>query len=231
MENILATILFTFPVFLFSLSIHEAAHAITAKWGGDMTSAYLGRVTINPLPHIDPIGTVVVPIIGAASGFPLIGWAKPVPVVEQNYRRGDGYGVIVAMAGPFSNLLIALFTVVFAQFYFALAVGLEARGIPLLANYLGPVSTVVQYMILINLALMMFNMIPIPPLDGSHLLWHGFIKRRPEFHNIFFTVRQMGFILLLMLLWIGVIPALFRFIVFPMFGFLYGLAQLPLGLL
>ncbi len=227
-HDLILRVLIMLPIFLFSLSVHEAAHAITAKWGGDLTSAYLGRVTLNPVPHIDPIGTIIVPIFGIMSGFPIIGWAKPVPVAETNFHRGDGYGVIVALAGPFSNLLIALFTVVFAQIYLVLAVLLEMRGIGLLANYTDPVFTAVQYMILINVVLMVFNMIPIPPLDGSHVLWHGFVKQRPEWHQLFFTVRQFGFIILLGLLWIGVVGAIFRTVGWPLIGFLTGLINLPL---
>jgi Zn-dependent protease len=220
----------TIPVFLFALTVHEAAHAITARWGGDMTASYLGRVTLNPIPHIDPIGTIILPFIGAMSGIPLIGWAKPVPVVEQNFRRGDGYGVIVALAGPFSNLIIALFsTDLYSVYLVTLQIFFPEQYLLRLGSF-NLLDQFFLYMIIINLALMAFNLMPIPPLDGSHVLWHWFVKHRPEFHEYFFMARRFGFIILLALLWTGAIERLFVWIVFPITGLMMFLANLPLDL-
>lgn len=229
MDDALLRLIVTFPIFIFSLTIHEAAHAITAQWGGDKTSAYLGRVSLNPIVHMDPLGTVIVPFFGALSGIPLIGWAKPVPVVEENFRRGDSYGVIVALAGPFSNLLIALFTVVFYMAWLAVYHSLPGDTHLALAAVDGIVGQLAFFMILINIALMTFNLIPLPPLDGSHVLWHWFIKRRPQLHQAFFTVRQFSMFLLLALLWTGAIGIVFRVVAFPLLQFFLAMAAFPVN--
>lgn len=218
LESYLQIIVFTFPIFLFSLSVHEAAHAITAAWGGDLTSAYQGRVTINPIPHIDIFGTILIPLLGPLIGIPLIGWAKPVPVNSLNLRRGENYDLVVALAGPFSNFLIACFAVVVLQFVL-LGFGLMGAG----GNNVLPeiVQQFFLYLIFINFALMFFNLIPVPPLDGSWVLWHVLMKRTPALQQVFFTIRQFGMMILLLLLWFGILGIYFRLIVFPIaFAFL-----------
>jgi len=173
------------PVFLLSLTVHEAAHALTAKWGGDMTASYQGRLTLNPIAHIDPIGTIVIPIIAAISHVPLFGWAKPVPVAEENFRKRN-WGVVVALAGPGSNFLLILLTALTLKVLITLGVQMP-DSVGLLAGL----------MIQINLILMLFNLIPIPPLDGSHLLWHLVIKGRGHLYPAFFTLAQFGMFVLL----------------------------------
>ena len=101
-------LLSTFIVLLFSLTIHESAHAWTANWLGDPTARSLGRITLNPLVHVDPIGTVLLPLIAFSTGVPILGWAKPVPVNVANLRNDRSDFVWVAAAGPISNLVIAL---------------------------------------------------------------------------------------------------------------------------
>src|SRR5690606_3830479 len=96
-----------FPVMLFSLSVHECAHALVAWWGDDDTSRLLGRITLNPIPHIAIFGPIIIPIIAAVSSLPLIGWAKPVPVNISRLKR-PSWHVLVTIAGPLSNLLLAL---------------------------------------------------------------------------------------------------------------------------
>lgn len=209
-EDALLRFLITYPIFLLSLTIHELAHAITAKWGGDLTSAYQGRVTLNPFSHIDPIGTVLMPVLMAFSpGLPLIGWAKPVPVVETNFKRGSNYGMIVAMAGPFSNFLQAIFFVILAQ-VLHLTVNIAGFGgfpgygwkiaaDPNFVKVFELLMTICAYAIEINLVLMLFNLIPIPPLDGSHLLWHLYVKQRPQLHDAFVATGSFGFVILIAL--------------------------------
>ena len=107
-NGILFTLLMFYPMFLFSLTIHEIAHALTANWGGDMTATYQDRLSLNPVVHMDPIGTFLIPIINSIHSTPLFGWAKPVPVNEARFSDMR-WNVVVALAGPFSNFLLALF--------------------------------------------------------------------------------------------------------------------------
>lgn len=213
------------PVLWFSLSVHEAAHAISARWGGDLTADSQGRVTLNPLSHIDPVGTLLIPILGVFTSIPLIGWAKPVPVVDTNYTRGKSYGVVVAMAGPFSNLLIALFSVVLGMFYGLAYTGLASMGFVIPDSTHQVIANLIQMLILINLSLMFFNLIPIPPLDGSWLVWYWFARGHSAREDVFLTVRQYGGFALLGLLWTGVLgiylSAVNSLITHPILEYLY----------
>lgn len=218
----------TFPIFLFSLSFHEMMHALTAKWGGDLTSAYQGRITMNPVSHIDPIGTIVMPLLMALStGIPLLGWAKPVPVVETNYKRGSGYGVIVAMAGPFSNLLLALFAVALYQVFLITIYIMSSNGATMSDGAIDMIKTLLGYAITINLVLMAFNMMPIPPLDGSHVLWHWIIKPRYEWHEMYFAFSRFGFFILIALIGFGGFGVLYRIFVMPIMELMYQGVLLP----
>ncbi len=146
-----------YVVLLFSLSVHESAHGWMARRMGDDTAARQGRISLNPLVHIDPIGTVLIPILQIFwGGVPLLGWAKPTPVGAQNFRRLARGHVLVAGAGPVSNLLLAIL------FTAALFVGLRtgaANVEPLMALLLTGVQ--------MNVVLAIFNLVPLPPLDGS----------------------------------------------------------------
>lgn len=208
-----------YAILLFSLSFHESAHALTAKWGGDHSSAYQGRITLNPIKHIDPLGTVVMPVLGFLSGFPLLAWAKPVPVYELNLQKSS-WGAVVALAGPVSNLILA-FAAALLRSALALAVhGTESGGtlgftsISLLsgggmpATLYGVVTAALEAMILLNIALAVFNMIPFPPLDGSHVAWHLWIKYDPRLSELYMAVRPYSFFLLYALLWVPGFKAL-----------------------
>lgn len=162
MDIDLAHIILTYTCLLFSLCVHEAAHAAMANYCGDDTARHLGRLTLNPIAHIDPLGTVILPLLMLATGTGLIfGWAKPVPFNPgklNNVRRDP---VLVAMAGPASNLLLALLFVFFARIL-SMAIGIEAIPV-LLFEFL-------FWIVLLNFILMVFNLIPVPPLDGHHIL-------------------------------------------------------------
>ncbi len=175
-------IVFQIVVLLFAISLHEAAHGWMASRLGDQTARMLGRVTLNPLRHIDPFGTVLVPLLCVFAGFPLIGWAKPTPVTTRNFKNIKRDDILTTLAGPASNLLTAivafLFLLVLRLVQPAVAVGAiisAQRGAvpPQLMNLspvLFPIAMLLYYAVLLNLVLMAFNLIPLPPLDGSHVL-------------------------------------------------------------
>ncbi|MEY4269780.1 MAG: hypothetical protein RLZZ58_996 [Pseudomonadota bacterium] len=146
-----------------AIVFHEVAHGLTARHFGDMTAAKAGRLTLNPLRHVDPVGTVILPLILAVSGAPVFGWAKGVPVRADRLRNPRWHMVLVALAGPASNVILAALA--------ALAIGLLVR------MGAGPDTPLALFLaknldnfLLINLFLAVFNMLPIPPFDGSRVL-------------------------------------------------------------
>lgn len=156
------------PVLLFSVVVHEVAHAWQALREGDTTARDLGRITFNPIPHLDLVGSLIVPtVLYLLPGDFLFGWAKPVPVNPRNYRDPRAGDIRVSLAGIVANLgLVVLFAL-------ALAVIAALRGVPYFSGSIGTsISFMVTYGVLINLILAYFNLLPIPPLDGSHVLYH-----------------------------------------------------------
>ena len=158
-----AQIFISFIVLLFSLTVHEMAHAWTADRLGDPTARLLGRVSLNPLVHADPVGTVLFPLIAMITGAPLIGWAKPVPVNVRQLRHHRRDYVLVAAAGPASNLVMAV------------TAGCLLAVLPIspqtldAANVSAPLATLLSQAMRLNVLLAVFNMIPIPPLDGGRV--------------------------------------------------------------
>ena len=172
-----------------ALTIHEAAHAWTADRLGDPTARLLGRVSLNPLVHIDPIGTILLPLLAIFSGFPLLGWAKPVPVDIRRLRHHRRDFMIVAAAGPISNFLQAVvIAVVFRTLY------------PTSASDMLP--AILKLGVTINLTLAFFNLIPIPPLDGGNVL-AGLVPERAA--RVLDGIRQFGFIALYALMLSGIL--------------------------
>jgi Zn-dependent protease len=183
-----------FIVLLFSLTVHESAHAWTADRLGDPTARERGRVSLNPIVHADLIGTVVFPLLALIGGVPLIGWAKPVPVVVQRLHHPRRDYVLVAAAGPASNLLLAL------------SAAIALRMVPVSPVMLGepnvsaPIASLLTRAIQLNVLLAVFNMLPIPPLDGGNVL-AGLLPRR--FIGAFNSLRPYGFLILYALMLTG----------------------------
>lgn len=154
----------SYVVLLFSLSVHESAHAWTAFRQGDPTARSLGRISLNPLVHVDVIGTVVMPLLMIFTGVPLLGWAKPTPVDPRYFkdlRRGQ---IVVSGAGPVSNLLLAIL------FTAGLFVAVRVLPEPLQGN---PLVILLSLGLQLNVLLALFNLVPLPPLDGSHIVEWG----------------------------------------------------------
>jgi Zn-dependent protease len=182
------------PVLLFSFVAHEYAHARTALWQGDDTAYMLGRVTFNPLPHIDPWMTIIMPAVlwFMSNGAFTFGGAKPVPVVPRKYRKYVRGDLIVSSAGVITNLLIALC----CSAIFVL-LGLVGQAAPGVAAGLGILQRMMMWGVWLNLTLCFFNLIPIPPLDGSHLLFHAL---PPAWGARYRQIGQLGFLPLMLVL-------------------------------
>ncbi len=189
-----AQILIAFIVLLFSLTVHESAHAFAADRLGDSTARLLGRVSLNPIVHADLVGTIVFPLLAMVSGLPLIGWAKPVPVVVSRLRRARRDYVLVAAAGPASNLALAVLA---AALMHAFTVSPVTIGQP---NVSAPLATLLSGALRINVLLAIFNMIPIPPLDGGNVLG-GLLPVAAA--RRFDALRPYGFMLLYALMLTG----------------------------
>ncbi|MEJ2153570.1 MAG: site-2 protease family protein [Gemmatimonadota bacterium] len=155
------SLVFLLPVLLFSVIVHEYAHGYVAEWWGDPTARMLGRLTLNPVPHIDLFGSILVPLFLLLSGSSILfGWAKPVPVTLENFRDRKWGDVTVSLAGPASNILLA----------FAFAAGLFVTRVVSGGAVSPGIQLLCEYGIFINFILAVFNMLPVPPLDGSHVV-------------------------------------------------------------
>ncbi len=177
-------------VLLFSVIVHEVAHGYVALLNGDPTAKILGRITLNPVPHIDPVGTILLPLILLLSHAGILfGWARPVPVNPLNYRNYRWGEFAVSAAGPVSNLVLA------AVFSLLLRLGLGNVGLVKLASF--GVS--------INIFLALFNLIPIPPLDGSHILA---ILLPRDLARLYAYLEPVGFVLILVLFYTGILWAI-----------------------
>ena len=166
--------IFQFIAFLFAISIHESAHAWMANLRGDPTARMLGRITLNPIKHIDPIGTILMPLISMFGNIPTLGWAKPTPVNPTNFRRPVLDDVLTSVVGPISNFAVAaVATMLLLGIELTSSAGRAAVNNPLhTQSALGPLCLLLFEFLEINVLLAVFNLIPIPPLDGSHVLRH-----------------------------------------------------------
>jgi Zn-dependent protease len=173
-------IIFKLIVFLFAISVHESAHAWMANRCGDPTARMLGRITLNPIKHIDPFGTVLLPLVAMFLGGPVLGWAKPTPVDPRNFRRPMLDDILTSVVGPVSNFMLASCAILglgFIKFASAtgrqIVFGIPQGWIPSETNcILVPLCLLLYELMVINVILAVFNLIPVPPLDGSHVLRH-----------------------------------------------------------
>ena len=178
-----------FLVSFFSIILHELMHGVTAYLLGDQTAKLSGRLTLNPLKHIDPVMSIILPMCLALMGMPIFGGAKPVPINTRNLRGGEWGFALVAIAGPITNFLLAFIFFLIGYWTGALDAGLSNFG-----------SAVCYAGVFMNIGLCLFNLIPIPPLDGSRVLY----ALAPEgVQNFMRTMEQYGIIVIYVLILIG----------------------------
>ncbi|MFZ1083391.1 MAG: site-2 protease family protein [Terracidiphilus sp.] len=213
---------FEFVVFLFSISVHESAHAWVASRLGDHTARSLGRVSLNPMDHVDPIGTLLIPalmIFGPLFGIGylgrfIFGWAKPVPVISRNFRNYRRDDILVSMAGPASNLLLALLA-----FLALAAIYLSESRLPDGVDPSAALQGLEQICTIgfrLNLVLCIFNLIPIPPLDGSHVL-----RQFLPYHAVEVYDKIAGVASYLLIIFIG--PVILGVVMNPLMNLAYGI--------
>ncbi|HRN97148.1 MAG TPA: site-2 protease family protein [Candidatus Saccharibacteria bacterium] len=207
-------ILIVIGVILFSMTLHEAIHAFVGYWLGDETAKLQGRLSLNPIKHIDPFLTLLLPIILAIIGAPIFGGAKPVPFNPNNIRWGEWGAALIAVAGPLTNLFIA-----FIMFGIFAVIGAPASGLA---------GQILMTAVLVNLGFFVFNMIPIPPLDGSRVLYAlapEFVRRGME------AIERFGIVLIFLIIMVGsslvgtFMIAIITFFI-QVFGQIFGLSVL-----
>jgi Zn-dependent protease len=196
--------LFQLIAFLFAISVHESAHAWMANRRGDPTARMLGRVTLNPIKHIDLFGTIILPLVAMFTGLPVIGWAKPTPVDPRNFKHPVLDDILTAVAGPVSNFLVATIAVlalggvkVTSSYGRQLIFGIQNGWPPAGNSLLVPLCLLLYGLMQINIVLAVFNLIPVPPLDGSHVVRHFMPSRMLRVYDM------LGYIGLLVLVYFG----------------------------
>lgn len=180
-------LILVFVITTFSMVLHELAHGIVAYWLGDDTAKNDGRLSLNPLKHIDPVMTIILPLTLALVGGPIFGGAKPVPINTRKLKWGEWGFALVAIAGPLTNFILA---------FICFLIGHFSNTLMLSSSFLGIVTTAGM---MINLGFMIFNLIPIPPLDGSRVLY----ALAPDgFRDMMQKFEQVGLVVVLALVWI-----------------------------
>jgi len=177
LEHVL--IVYQIIAFLFAISVHESAHAWMANLRGDPTARMLGRITLNPIKHIDPVGTILLPALAAFAGWGILGWAKPTPVNPHNFKHPVLDDILTSVVGPVSNFAVATGAVIVllgvkvsSMTGRNIVVALAYGTVPGTNSALEPISLLFFAFLEVNVLLAVFNLIPVPPLDGSHVLRH-----------------------------------------------------------
>ena len=212
--NLISHLVIYMVVLLLAISVHEAGHAWMSYKFGDDTAYMLGRVTLNPVAHTDPIGTLLIPMVafilgtvgGALGSIPLIGWGKPTPVNPRKWERYKLANVMVSIAGVLGNLILLVIGIGLAKI-------LMTQGFTPADFFRGPTNPLVIFvgnLMMLNLSLFVFNLLPFPPLDGSKIL-STFLPE--SFEPILNMLEQFGFLILMFLIYIGV----FRVIIYPFY--------------
>ena len=198
-------------VLLLAISAHEAGHAWMSHKFGDDTAYMLGRVTLNPVKHTDPIGTLLIPIVafilgsigGTYGNIPLIGWGKPTPVNPRNWQNYKTANVMVSVAGVLANLILLIIGIIAAKIMMTQGFGIEE----FFGRTRNPLAILVGNLMLLNLSLFVFNLLPFPPLDGSKIL-STFLPA--SFQPLIDLLEQFGYIILMLFIYIGVFSAIIR---------------------
>ena len=221
-SNAFVIAVFEFVLLIFSLSFHECAHAWMASRLGDQTARLQGRITLNPMYHVDPVGTLLFPALmifgpligGGMLGGYLIGWAKPTPVITRNFKNIKRDDNLVTLAGPASNLLLAL-----CGFLGLVAIIVFTRNLPsqqeTLNSNINGLAALCELAILVNLALFFFNLLPIPPLDGSRIL------RNVLPYGALNAFDRLGFLSYILMIFVG--GPVVRFFLGPSMNVIYSL--------
>ena len=209
MENTMYQLILQFPLLLFSITVHEYSHGFIAEKRGDDTARVLGRLTLNPIAHIDLMGTVLFPLIAIMFKAPVFGWAKPVPVNPNMFENPRRDMMFVGIAGPLSNFILAVASAL-------LLWGIRSFRLLGYTQSAMTVMVVLHYLLVINVVLAVFNLIPVPPLDGSHIL-SGLLPREAAYE--YEKITPYGFFIMIFLLATGVLWSVLG----PVVGLLIGL--------
>ncbi len=220
-EQIIPQLVIYMVVLLLAISAHEAAHAWMSYKFGDDTARLLGRITLNPVAHTDPIGTLLIPIVmfifghmgGPVASIPLIGWGKPTPVNPLRWRNKDLANVMVSIAGILANLLIAI-----VAFTILKALLMTGAGASIPESLQEPVGLFLRYLLVMNISLAVFNLLPFPPLDGSKVL-DTFLPA--SMRPLMEMLEQYGYIILMILIYMGfmnlIITPVMRIVVYLLY--------------
>lgn len=200
-----------FIVLIISIVIHEVAHGLTAYRYGDPTAKELGRLSLNPVKHVDPLGSLIIPGLLWISGSPfLFGWAKPVPIDPRYFSSPAKDLAKVAFAGPLSNFTLAILASILGFLYKTFLLT------PPFSSVDAYVFITLKVFVEVNILLGFFNLLPIPPLDGSRLL-RLFLP--PSYHSTFDQLERYGFLLIFVFIYLGFFSAFYRYLVFPLTTF------------
>lgn len=219
MQNKLVMGIISYVVFIVSASTHEYSHARSAYRLGDQTAYSLGRLTLNPFAHIDILGSVILPILAAFTGIPVIGWMRAVPVNPYNFKKPEKGQALVSFAGPFANLCIALLSLLVMRLLtieisgvpliYKLIVALNVQNSKIAMTFFGTFVVMLWTFFLLNIMLMFFNLLPFPPLDGGWILRFLLPYKGKQLYD---KVYPYGFLILYMLMFFGGLSKILGFI-------------------